>query len=190
MFFAHGEMRDWVEVGESQCWGDAVGGVYGSQCMLYSVNVELSVCCTRCMLYLVYAVLGVNSESWHGEIEMDDLTSCSQLMVELRMSKREMRGEWTNDHERLGLKRMLFATQFTIPNTRGTSHYPASNYTHSSSSLPNQASPRPDLSCPLVSSPSFSCSSPSLSFLSTTVPSSQNTKSTHLLLSHHVMIVS
>jgi len=29
------------------------------------------------MLYLVYAVLGVNSWLWHGEIERDDLTSCS-----------------------------------------------------------------------------------------------------------------
>jgi len=29
------------------------------------------------MLYLMYAVLGVKSWSWHGEIEMDDLTSCS-----------------------------------------------------------------------------------------------------------------
>ena len=31
----------------------------------------------RMMLYLMYAVLGVKSWSWHGEIEMDDLTSCS-----------------------------------------------------------------------------------------------------------------
>jgi len=29
------------------------------------------------MLYLVYAVLGVNSRLWHGEIERDDSTLCS-----------------------------------------------------------------------------------------------------------------
>ena len=34
-------------------------------------------CSTLCMQYSVYAVLCVNSLSWHGEIERDDLTSCS-----------------------------------------------------------------------------------------------------------------
>jgi len=34
-------------------------------------------CSTRCMQYSVYNVLSVNSWSWHGEIERDDLTSCS-----------------------------------------------------------------------------------------------------------------
>ena len=45
--------------------------------MQYSVYAVLGVCCTQCMLYSVYAVLGVDSQSWHGEIERDDLTSCS-----------------------------------------------------------------------------------------------------------------
>jgi len=31
----------------------------------------------RCMLYSVYAALGVNSWWWHGEIKRDDLTLCS-----------------------------------------------------------------------------------------------------------------
>jgi len=31
----------------------------------------------RCMPYLVYAALSVNSWWWHGEIERDDLTLCS-----------------------------------------------------------------------------------------------------------------
>jgi len=39
------EMRDWLGAGDSQCWDDAVCGV----------------CSTQCMLYSVYAVLGVNS---------------------------------------------------------------------------------------------------------------------------------
>jgi len=34
------------------------------------------------MLYSVDAVISVNSSSWHGEIERDDLTLCSVMMVE------------------------------------------------------------------------------------------------------------
>jgi len=48
-----------------------------TRCMLYSVYGVLRVCCIRCMLYSVCAALGVNSLSWHGETERDDLTSCS-----------------------------------------------------------------------------------------------------------------
>jgi hypothetical protein len=84
---------------DKQFWVDAILGVCCTRCMLYSVYAVLSVCCTRCMLYLVYAVLDVyctrcmfysmyvvldvNSASWHGEIERDDLTLCSAMMVEL-----------------------------------------------------------------------------------------------------------
>jgi hypothetical protein len=50
------------------------------------------------MLYSVYAVLGVNSSSWQGEIDQDDLTSYSYLMVELRTRKREIRGDGRNHH--------------------------------------------------------------------------------------------
>jgi len=38
----------------------------------------------------VDTVLGVNSLSWHEEVERDDLTSCSQVMVELWTRKGEM----------------------------------------------------------------------------------------------------
>jgi len=72
-----------------------------TQCMLYSVYAVLGVCCTRCVLYSVYVVLGVcytvlgvNSWSWHGEIERDDLTWFSTMMVELMTRKREMRTMW------------------------------------------------------------------------------------------------
>ena len=41
------------------------------------------------MLYSVYAVLGINSGSWHGEIERDDLTLCSAMMIELWTRKRD-----------------------------------------------------------------------------------------------------
>jgi len=46
----------------------------------------------RWMLYSVYAVLGVNSWSCHGEIERDDLTLYSAMMVELWTRKRD--GGW------------------------------------------------------------------------------------------------
>jgi len=55
----------------------AVLGLCGTSIILYSVYAVLDVCCTRCMLYLVYTVVGVNSWSWHREIERDDLTLCS-----------------------------------------------------------------------------------------------------------------
>jgi len=40
--------------------------------------------------YSVYAVLGVNSWQWHGEIERDDSNMCSAMMVELCTWKRQM----------------------------------------------------------------------------------------------------
>jgi hypothetical protein len=72
------------------------------------------------MLDSVYAVLSVDSWIWHGEIESNHLPSCSQLMVELRMRKREMTGYGWNHYENLGLKRISCASQFTIPDTAGT----------------------------------------------------------------------
>jgi len=110
-------------------------------------------------------------------------------MVELRTRKREMGADCGSHHEKLGLKRILGAIQFTIPGTAGTSPDPECNNTDTRTSQPNQASCTADLSCPLVSSTSFSCTSPSLSFSSTTLPSSKNTKFSHRSLSLHDMIM-
>jgi hypothetical protein len=55
------------------------------------------VCCARCILYSEYAVLGVNSSSWYGEIERDDITLCSVMLVELCTRKREIGDEVKND---------------------------------------------------------------------------------------------
>ena len=71
-----------------------------------------------------------------------------------------MRGDGGNHHEKLGLKTILCASQFTIPNTAGMSPNPVCNITDTMSSYPNQASLTPDFSYPLVSSTSFSSSSP------------------------------
>jgi hypothetical protein len=67
---------------------------------------------------------------------------------------------WGNQHEKLRLKRISCESQFTIPDTAGMCHDPASNSTDTRSSQPNQASPTLDFSYPLVSSTSFSSSSP------------------------------
>jgi hypothetical protein len=52
------EMRDWLGAGDSRSWDGAVVGV----------------CSTRCTQFSVYAILGVNLSSLHGELDRDDLT--------------------------------------------------------------------------------------------------------------------
>jgi len=67
--------------------------------MLYSVNAVFDVYGTRCMLYLAYAVLTVNSWSRDRELERDDLTLGSAMMVELWTRKSEMGDDYENDVE-------------------------------------------------------------------------------------------
>ena len=88
-------------------------------------------------------------------------------MVELSTRKTEIRGG--ANHHKLGLKRIWYASQFTIPDTAGTSPDPASNDTDTMSSKPNQASRTPDFLAPLISSIS-------LSFSPTSLPSLQEHK--------------
>ena len=87
------------------------------------------------------------------------------MIVELRTRKREMRGYGGNHHEKLGLEKISCASQFTIPDTGGTSPDLACNFTDTRSSQPNPASHAPEYSYPLVSSTSFSSSSPISLFL-------------------------
>jgi len=75
------------------------------------------------------------------------------------------RGDWTNHHEKLGLTRISCVSQLTIPDMAGTCSDPAYNNTGMRSSQPNQASRSPDFPYPLVSSTSFSSSSPISLFL-------------------------
>jgi len=95
-----------------------------------------------------------------------------------------------NHHEKLGLKKISCASQFTIPDPAGTSPDPAGNYTDTRSSKPNQACRTPDFSYPLVSSISF----PSSSSISLSSPQlyhhRKNTKLSHPSLSLHAMIKS
>jgi len=150
-----GNVENWVQQGPLRA--ERPAGI-GRQSMLWW-------CSTRCMQYSVYAVLGVNSWSWHQEIDSDDLTSCSQVMVELKTRKREMRGDGANHHEELGLKRILCVCLFTLPDTAGTSPDLACNNTDTRSFQPNEAGCTPDFSYPLVSSTSFSSWSPISLFL-------------------------
>jgi hypothetical protein len=79
-------------------------------------------------------------------VERDDLTSCCYVRVELSTRKREIRGDGGNQDEKLGLERILCASQLTISDTVGTSPDPAGNITDTGSSKPNQASRPPDVS--------------------------------------------
>jgi len=100
------------------------------------------------------------------------------------------KGDGTNHHQKQGLKRISCASQFTIHDMAGTCHDLACNNTDTRSSQPNQASRIPNSSfCSYPPHRSHLYPS-SLSFSSTTLPSSQNTKLSHLSLSLHAMIMS
>jgi len=86
-------------------------------------------------------------------------------MVQLRTRKREIRRDGGNHHEKMGHKTISCASQFTIPNTAGTSPDPACNNTNTRSHQPNQASRTTDFSYPLWSCTSFSFSSPMSLFI-------------------------
>ena len=111
-------------------------------------------------------------------------------MVELRTRNREMRGDGTNNHQKLEHNRISCASQFLIPDLVGTSSNLLCNNTETRSSKPIQASCTPAFSYPLVSSITFSTSPPSRSLSSTIQPSSQNTTLGHLLLSLLAMMMS
>ena len=142
----------------------SVLGVCSTPGVQYSVYAVLSVCSNRWVKDLVYAVLvyallNVNSWSWHGEIERDDLTWCSSMMVELRIRKREMRGDQGKHHKKQELKRIWYVGQLTMPDTAGMSPDTAGLHTNSRYSNPHQESCTPDVSYLLITSISF----PSLS---------------------------
>jgi hypothetical protein len=79
-------------------------------------------------------------------------------MVELKSQKREMRGDGTNLHEKLGLKRILCASQFTFLDIAGTSPDLVYNNTQRRPSIPNEARLTAVSSYAIVSSTSFSSS--------------------------------
>jgi len=80
-------------------------------------------------------------------------------MVELRTRWRDVAGDGGNQHEKLGLKIIPCASQFTISDTASMRPNLACNPTDMRSSQPYQSSRTPDFSYSLISSTSFSSSS-------------------------------
>jgi len=108
-------------------------------------------------------------------------------MVEFRIRKTVVRGYGGNHHEKRGLKIISCASQFTIPDTAGKSPDLACNYTDTRSSKPNLAGRTPDYSYQLVSSPSFSSSSPISLFLvdNPTIIAEHNVQSSLSISQYH-----
>jgi len=97
-----------------------------------------------------------------------------------------MRGDGGNCHEKMGLKRILYGTQFTISGTAGTAIDPAGKNPYMRSSKPILASHTPGISYLLLSSILFPSSSP----ISLSTPLSQNTMSSHPYQFIHALIMS
>jgi hypothetical protein len=108
-------------------------------------------------------------------------------MVELKTRMRKQTEYWGNHHEKLGLKRISCASQFTIPDTAGVTHNTVCNYTDTRPSQPNQASRTADFPYPLVSSISFSYSSPISLFLveNSTITTEPKVKSSLSIAIYH-----
>jgi len=62
--------------------------------MMYSMDAVLGACWTWCILYLLYAILSVNCWSCHGEIDKDDVTLCSAMMIERWTKERDQGWRW------------------------------------------------------------------------------------------------
>jgi len=138
-------------------------------------------CCTQCMLYSVYAVLGVNSWSCQGEIERDELTLCSAMMVEMWMRKREMGDEDENNvedtsgYEKSGVRLAWLGWEDLV-----------SVLLHARSGLMPAVSGMVNwLAHEVLLSPSFSWW-----FVPSPLPSPKHTKFSHPSLSLHAMIKS
>jgi len=163
----------------------AVLSVCCTWCMLYSVDAVVSVCCTRCMLYLV-------STFDHGMERYRGITKLRVLRWRLSSGR---------DRERRDEMGQIFMTNWDLENFMCESIYhpqycqvwvPIQCVITLIRGLPNPLSEI----LPLVShirSYLPHCSHlhpPSLSFSSTTLPSSQNTKFSDPSLSPHGMIMS
>jgi hypothetical protein len=105
----------------------------------------------------------------------------------LRTRQREMRGYGGNHDENLGHTINLGESQFTIPDTAGMSCDLACNHNDTWFSQSNPASRTPDYAYLLVSSTSFSSSSPICLFLfhNSTIIAAQKVKSSLSILPCH-----
>ena len=145
-------------------------------------------CCTLGMLYRVCAVLCVNSWLWHGEMDRDDLTLCSQVMVELSTRKRE-RSQEMGEIIMRNWDWREFCVQVDWPSPRQQVHVPMRRVITPIRGLVHSIR---QVILPIFHSPSYPpyCAHPhpsSLSVLSTTLPSSQEhkVKSSHSISACH-----
>jgi len=136
-----------------------------------------------CMLYSMYAVLSVNSLSRHGEIERDDWTLCSVMMVEKEREGIKMgtNMEDTSRYEQSGVQLAWLGLEDLVlvflPTGSGV--------------VPAVSGMVKWLAHEILLSPSFSWWFPPFSsHLSLSLPSPKNTKLSHPYLSVHAMIMS
>jgi len=85
------------------------------------------------------------------ERERDNIISCSLVIVELTITMRVMRGDCRNDHQKVGLERILYASQWMTPYTAGTTSNLVGTINDMRSSKPNQPTCTPGFSDSLIS---------------------------------------
>jgi len=174
--------ESWSYIQGSTCDCENEGKTDNLGWMQYSVIAVLGECYTRCMLYSVYAVLCVNSWSWDGEIERDDLTLCSAMMV--KKERWQWRWERYGGYERISVVmgwtcllgfRRLCSSVSTRPMGSSACCIRKGKLTRTRNSLKSQF---------------LMMISPISSHLSLSLPSPKNTKLSHPYLSLHAMIMS
>jgi len=134
------------------------------------------------MLYWVYAILSINLWSWHGEIERNDLTFCSAMMVDKVRWGMKMGVIW-----RIPADIRSQGTTYLI----GFKRHHISVITHrmrsSTCCIRNGILTRTQNS---LKSQFLMMMSPISSHLSLTLPSTQNMKLSHPSLSLYAVIIS
>jgi len=161
--------------------GQTILGGFCTQCMLYSVYAVLSGCCTQCMLYSVYAVLSVDSWSWNGERERDDLTLHSAMIEEKERCGMTIGKVW-----RVRADMSNQGTTCLIQFIRRRISVFTPRIVSSTCRISNGKLSRTRKS---LNSQFLELISPILSHLSRSLSSRKNTKLSHPYLSLHAMII-
>jgi len=91
--------------------------------MQYLVYAIVGVCCSRCYLLIM---------AWSDREQSLNIV----FLGDGRVEDEKERDERVH-HDKLGLQRIPCVSQFTIPDTAGTSSDPVCNTTNTSSSQPN-----------------------------------------------------
>jgi len=146
------------------------------------VDAVLHVCCIWCMLNLVCTVLCVNSWSRHGETEKGDLTSCSQVMIELRKIQRDGGWKWNQ----YGGFNLVGNLGYNLPDWLQNTSCGDSDLPYREWYIDSQM----EFSDVPVSHHDILMLISFLSYLSSTLPSPKNMTLWHLSLSLHVIIMS